>query len=138
MPRGGARPGSGPQRSMEDPNATEVLSAPHPGRTYERLARQLDEFKRHAQAAQPLPGAKIIDGELVMPDGWMTPLVYMAGLLNNPEVDALRRDRIAQAMAPYLHPKRAEVGIGAKQKAEDQAKRAGDGTEWAGILRTAA
>jgi hypothetical protein len=41
-------------------------------------------------------------------------------------------------MAPYLHPKRAEVGIGAKQKAEDQAKRAGDGTEWAGILRTAA
>jgi hypothetical protein len=88
--------------------------------------------------AQPLPGAKIVDGELVMPDSWMTPLVYMAGLLNNPEVDPLRRDRIAQAMAPYLHPKRAEVGVGAKQKAEDQAKRAGDGTPWAGILRTAA
>jgi hypothetical protein len=123
---------------MEDPNATEVLSNPNPSRTYERLAQQLNDFKRRAEMAQPLPGAKIVDGELVMPDGWMTPLVYMAGLLNNPEVDALRRDRIAQAMAPYLHPKRAEVGIGAKQKAEDQAKRAGDGTEWAGILRTAA
>jgi len=80
----------------------------------------------------------IVDGELVMPDGWMTPLTYMAGILNNPAVDPLRRDRIAQAMAPYCHPKRAEVGMGMKQKAEERAKRAGDGTEWAGILRTVA
>jgi hypothetical protein len=91
-----------------------------------------------ADPSQALPGATIVDGELVMPKGWMLPLVYMAGLLNNPAVDPLRRDRIAQAMAPYCHPKRAEVGIGARQKAEEQAKRAGDGTEWAGILRTAA
>jgi hypothetical protein len=80
----------------------------------------------------------IIDGELIMPSHWMTPLAYMAGLLNNPAVDALRRDRIAGMTASYLHPKRAEVGIGAKQKTEDAAKRAGDGTTWAGILRTAA
>jgi hypothetical protein len=83
-----------------------------------------------------LPGAKIIDGELVMPKDWQLPLEYMAGILNNPVVDPLRRDRIAQAMAPYCHPKRAEVGIGAKQKADERAKRAGDGTEWAGVLRT--
>jgi hypothetical protein len=117
---------------------TEVLSTRNRNRTYDRLAKQLDEFKKRCQTAQPLPGAKIINGELVMPDGWMTPLAYMAGLLNNPDVDALRRDRIAQAMAPYLHPKLAEVGIGAKQKADERAKSAGDGTAWAGILRTAA
>src|SRR4051812_33460580 len=117
MPRGGARPGSGKRRSMEDLNVTEVLSTPHRNRTYERLAHQLDEFTKRGQLAQPLPGAKIVDGELVMPDGWMTPLVYMAGLLNNPAVDQLRRDRIAGMMAPYLHPKRAEVGMGMKQKA---------------------
>jgi hypothetical protein len=60
------------------------------------------------------------------------------GILNNPAIDPLRRDRIGGMMAPYVHSKRAEMSITAKQKAEDKAKRAGDGTEWAGILRTPA
>jgi hypothetical protein len=120
----------------EYPSVTEVLPGTHPRRTYERPSKQLDKLSKRAEMAEPLPGAMIIDGELVMPDGWMSPLVYMAGLLNNPAVDPLRRDRIAGMMAPYLHPKRAEVGIGAKQKADERAKRAGDGSEWAGVLST--
>jgi hypothetical protein len=138
MPRGGARPGSGRPRYNEDPNATEVLPRANQARAYERLSQQLDEFKRRGKLAQPLPGAKIVDGELTMPEGWVLPLTYMAGLLNNPDVDPLRRDRIAGMMAPYVHPKRAEIGVGAKQKAEDAARNAGQGTAWSQILRTAA
>jgi hypothetical protein len=98
----------------------------------------MDKLGRLVSATEALPGAMIVDGELVMPKGWMLPLVYMAGILNNPAIDPLRRDRIAGMMAPYVHSKRAEASVTAKQKVEDQAKKAGDGTEWAGILRTAA
>jgi hypothetical protein len=130
MPSGGPRPGSGRPKRVPNPNAIPVL--PNPNGTKTKTVSAI------CDPSLSLPGAKIIDGELVMPEDWQLPLVYMAGILNNPAVDPLRRDRIAQAMAPYCHPKRAEVGMGMKQKAEERAKRAGDGTEWAGILRTVA
>jgi hypothetical protein len=126
MPSGGPRPGSGRPRKIPSPHAIQILSKPNAIKTLGILA----------DPSISLPGAKIVDGELHMPEDWQLPLEYLAGVLNNPAADPLRRDRVAQAMAPYCHPKRAEVGIGAKQRAEEQAKRAGDGTEWAGALRT--
>lgn len=37
----------------------------------------------------------------------ITPLDYMLKVLRDKKVDADRRDRMAEAAAPYLHPKRA-------------------------------
>ncbi len=38
------------------------------------------------------------------------PLAYMLDVMNDPSVDALRRDRMAIAAAPYKHGKSGEVG----------------------------
>jgi hypothetical protein len=125
MSRGGPRPNSG--RPRLPPNQTIIGTRP-----------ELNEDDKAAISGLPksTDRARIIDGELVLPTGWMTPLEYLATALNDPTASDARRDRIAMAL--YLHARRAEVGIGAKQKAEEQAKKAGDGTAWAGILRTAA
>jgi hypothetical protein len=132
MPRGGARPGAGKPRRIPNPDAISVEPTQYAGRTMDRLGRLVS-------AHEALPGAMIVDGELVMPKGWMLPLVYLAGILNNPGVDPNRRDRVANMMLPYLHSRMAEASkMTAKQKTEEQAKKAGDGTEWAGILRAAA
>jgi hypothetical protein len=127
MSRGGPRPNSG--RPRLPPNQTIIGTRP-----------ELNEDDKAAISGLPksTDRARIIDGELVLPTGWITPLEYLATALNDSTASDARRDRIAMALAPYLHARRAEVGIGAKQKAEEQAKKAGDGTAWAGILRTAA
>lgn len=39
----------------------------------------------------------------------LTPLDYMLGELNNPNTDIDRRDRLAAAAAPYLHPRLQSV-----------------------------
>jgi hypothetical protein len=37
------------------------------------------------------------------------PLEYMLGVMRSPETDAVRRDEMAKAAAPYLHPRLASV-----------------------------
>src|SRR3982750_59851 len=102
MPKtGGARPGAGRPRQPRDQVSTSLRHERHPTETVDKLGRLVS-------AHEALPGAMIVDGELVLPKGWMLPLVYMAGVMNNPDVDPLRRDRIAGMMAPYVHSKRAE------------------------------
>jgi hypothetical protein len=127
MSRGGPRPNSG--RPRLPPNQTIIGTRP-----------QLNDTDKAALSGLPksTDRARIIDGELVLPVGWQTPLEYLVTAMNDPTASDARRDRIALGLAPYLHARRAEVGMGMKQKAEERAKRAGDGTEWAGILRTAA
>jgi hypothetical protein len=127
MPRGGPRPGSG--RPRLPPDQTIIGTRP-----------QLNEDDKAALSGLPksTDRARIIDGELVLPPNWQLPLEYLVTAMNDPTASDARRDRIALGLAPYLHARKAEVGVGARQKAEEQAKRAGDGTEWAGILRTAA
>jgi hypothetical protein len=60
----------------------------------------------------------------------LTPLEYMLGVMNDAEADAARRDRMAQAAAPYVHAKPGGVPKGKKEQAEDDAQRAGQGTGW--------
>lgn len=65
----------------------------------------------------------------------MTPLEYMLHVMRDPQADAARRDRMAQAAAPYLHPK-AEPPK--KPKAEEIAEAARDadkGTGWQSLLQ---
>lgn len=50
--------------------------------------------------------------------GGMTPLEYMLKVMNNAEADQARRDRMAQAAAPYCHPRVADNRFG---KADERA-----------------
>ncbi len=65
----------------------------------------------------------------------ITPLEYMLAIINDPEADDSRRDRMAQAAAPYVHPKAGEAGPqGKKAERAEHAKVAQQGTEWESLL----
>lgn len=64
------------------------------------------------------------DGQEPLPEGfdskkYSNPLDYMIDVMNNPTIDAGRRDRMAVAAAQYLVPKAGESG-----KKQDRAKAA--------------
>lgn len=61
----------------------------------------------------------------------MTPLEYMLKVMRNPDADQSRRDRMAQAAAPYCHGRVAEAK-GKKESQAEEAKTAG--SDWAGDL----
>lgn len=50
------------------------------------------------------------------------PLAYMLEVMNDPEVDIVRRDRMAQAAAPYCHPRKADVPARTKAEAAEKAE----------------
>jgi phage terminase small subunit len=61
----------------------------------------------------------------------MMPLDYMLSVMRNPDADQARRDRMAQAAAPYCHGRVAETK-GKKEAQAEQAKIAAQ--DWAGDL----
>lgn len=65
----------------------------------------------------------------------LTPLEYMLGVMNDPSADETRRDRMAQAAAPYVHPKAADAAPGKKEQREMVARQAERGTDWEALLQ---
>jgi len=61
----------------------------------------------------------------------LEPLDYMLAVMNDHAADKERRDRMAIAAAPFVHPRIAE-GKGKKQEKENKAKNAGAGRFAAG------
>jgi hypothetical protein len=61
----------------------------------------------------------------------MQPLEYMLLVMNDPEADMARRDRMAMAAAPYCHPRVSDTRIGKKEQATEAAETAAVGTAWA-------
>lgn len=61
----------------------------------------------------------------------LTPLEYMLRVMNNPESGKERRDRMAVAAAPFIHPRKGE-GAGKKEEKDNAAKKAGSGKFAAG------
>jgi hypothetical protein len=53
------------------------------------------------------------------------PLEYLLAVMNDPAADPLRRDRMAKAAAPFLHPKAGASGK--KNAAHEAAAKAGQG-----------
>jgi hypothetical protein len=51
----------------------------------------------------------------------MTPLEYMLDVMNDDSADAARRDRMAQAAAPYVHGRVADTAKGKKEQAQEDA-----------------
>jgi hypothetical protein len=105
MPRGGWRPGTGGAR----------LGAGRP--------------KKGEQSIKLL----VADADAVKA-GQMTPLEYMLVVLNDPGVDDTRRDRMAQAAAPYIHARADAEAVGKKQQRDEAAKVAERGTDWEDLL----
>ncbi len=62
------------------------------------------------------------------------PLAYMIATMNDPRADPARRDRMAIAAAPYLHPKIAENRLGKRELTLQAARDAAEGTEWEDLL----
>ena len=60
----------------------------------------------------------------------MSPLDYMLAVMNDEDADSGRRDRMAVAAAPYVHPRAADKQPGKKERAERAAQSAGQGTDW--------
>jgi hypothetical protein len=57
----------------------------------------------------------------------LLPLDYMLKVLRDPAADPVRRDRMAIAAAPFLHPRKEPVGQGKKEAADEKAKKAAGG-----------
>ncbi len=67
--------------------------------------------------------------------GQMKPLDYLLMVINDPNADSDRKDRLAIAAAPYCHPRLTEpVKIGKKDRQDEAAESAGMGTPWAADL----
>ncbi len=64
----------------------------------------------------------------------LSPLDYMLGVLNDEDAAPERRDRMAQAAAPYVHAKPSVAPGGKKAEAEEAAQSAGAGSEWGADL----
>jgi hypothetical protein len=67
--------------------------------------------------------------------GVLTPLEYMLRVINDPSAAQTRRDRLAVAAAPYVHPRPMPVRASKKAAQAKAAREAGGrGTAWAGDL----
>lgn len=105
MARGGYRPGAGrPRKNLAE---TEAKAAAKPAKASAKNQKTEERIERIER----------------------TPLEYMVDVMNDPNADQARRDRMALAAAPFVHGKIAEVGAGKKeqqkQKAEELAKSGG-------------
>ena len=59
--------------------------------------------------------------------GGLSPLEYMLGVMNDDEVDATRRDRMAMAAAPYVHARASDVAPGKKEQQQEAAEKVAAG-----------
>ena len=104
MARGGYRPGSGPKKGAKY----------NKGETKSTKGGDIpDDIKKEAEAAN------------------MDPLDYMLKVMNDPDAEPERRDRMAIAAAPFVHPRKGE-GKGKKDERDERAKAAGSGKFAAG------
>lgn len=92
---------------------------------------------------KPVPVEQVATGKPAAPPavrvkaGQMTPLEYMLGVINDASADESRRDRMAQAAAPYVHPKAEAQAQGKKAQREAEARVAERGTDWESLLTAA-
>jgi phage terminase small subunit len=118
MAKGGYRPGSGPAKGTKY-----RPRAPKPDRESkpkaQRKARNPKRLPDNSLRLSARDAKKAADENL-------DPLAYMLKVMNDPEEDKNRRDRMAIAAAPFCHPRKGE-GLGKKEEKDNKAKSAGSG-----------
>lgn len=57
----------------------------------------------------------------------MSPLEYMLAVMNDADAESERRDRMAQAAAPYVHAKATDAAPGKKEQRQAEAEKAAGG-----------
>lgn len=65
----------------------------------------------------------------------MSPLDYMLAVMRDPTADPARRDRMAQAAAPYVHAKPSAESPGKRAEAQRNAMTAERGSDWEALLQ---
>jgi len=75
--------------------------------------------RRRAVAALRLPAVPV------------TPLEYMLAVMSDPKADPLRRDKMAIAAAPFMHPRVADARYGKKDAERDRAEEMGKKDKYA-------
>jgi phage terminase small subunit len=58
----------------------------------------------------------------------------MLAVMNDPEADLTRRDRMATAAAPYVHGRSPEAQPGKKETAQIVAQTAHQDSDWSGLV----
>lgn len=150
MAQGGYRPGAGRPRLTEEEKArrAELRKAGllPPGRITKKMAERqaaarIEKVKgaKPAKKAAPKKTAPVkaatpavladppeVPGEVVAEAAAfdMDPLTYMLTVMRDREADPIRRDRMAIAAAPFVHPRKEPVGQGKKEAVADAAKAA--------------
>jgi hypothetical protein len=107
MARGGYRPGAGRPRKDKSSNVG-----------------------RKERKAAPRVVLVPPDGYRQLPEGMERPLNYMLRVMNDPEVEPARRDKMAIAAAPFCHQRVADNRVGKKETEAEAAKTAGAGSDW--------
>lgn len=105
MARGGFRPGAGrPKKSLADV-PPRLAPPPPPGGIKEAVQESV----------------------VAAVEGATSPLEYMLAVMNDPAVDAVRRDRMAIAAAPFVHGRLGENAVGKREEDADAARRGATG-----------
>lgn len=119
MPRGGPRPGAGRPKGSASKGKKASASKADTKKTGSKA--KASSRKATPRLPGPPPTDKVFEGE-VLPAN-LSPLEYMLGVMNNPNADPDRRDRMAVAAGPYVHGKMGEKGK--KDSKRDAAAQAG-------------
>lgn len=115
MARGGSRVGAGRPKSPDSRRSRQEAKRAEKGKPPAKAA----ETKKRTVSKV----AALHDEQQDVPH--TEPLAYMLQVMNDPEADPGRRDRMAVAAAPYMHPKVGEGGK--KEQRSAAAKTAGAG-----------
>lgn len=152
MAKGGYRSGAGRPRLTDEEKArrAELRKAGllPPGRITKKMAAKMAAEAAAKAAAAPkpakkpsakkpaaktlppeVPAAPEIPGDVVSEaaQAEMDPLTYMLTVMRDRGADPIRRDRMAIAAAPFVHPRKEPVGQGKKEAAANAAKSAAGG-----------
>jgi hypothetical protein len=88
--------------------------------------RSLIEKGRQAKAAAEAPEASDKASAPVQPEN-LDPLAYMLRVMNDPSAEPERRDRMAIAAAPFMHPRATDVAKGTKELQAERGRAAASG-----------
>jgi hypothetical protein len=96
--------------------------------------KRLTKEKRELLIERSRAQARLIVEADIQP-GKMLPLDYLLMVINDPNADSDRKDRLAIAAAPYCHPRLVERHtVGKKDQRSEDAEMAGVGTPWSSDL----